>query len=160
MLHWLVMWVTLIVSLQCNVLLGSLRAWQSCGCLLTQITHPNTFVDKVHPLIAKTLYHGSDPPSRTMLPAAPQKLLRKGVKSNPWRPQPQNIYPGYNHYKRPDDRHLRTPPEVLWPCKLDMLKQRREDWHFSTLFASHSQKSQLYVNLDTLLNFVLWQRSG
>lgn len=50
--HWQVKWITLILLLQCNVLLGDLGLWHSCGCHLMCYKHLKTFADPVHPLMA------------------------------------------------------------------------------------------------------------
>lgn len=67
--HWQANWLTLIVLLQCGVLLEKkkkLRSWHWCGFNLTRITCPNTIESQVHPLIVTALQNGSGPPSRTM----------------------------------------------------------------------------------------------
>lgn len=43
------MWVTLIIPLQCIVLLGNLRSWHLCGLHLTCTSHPRIVGDQVYP---------------------------------------------------------------------------------------------------------------
>lgn len=64
-----VRWITVIISLQCNVTVRNLESWHSWLSYLTHKTHPNVS-NKVNLFMATV--------SRTVSPDTPQKLLRKG----------------------------------------------------------------------------------
>lgn len=71
------MWLTFIISLQCNNLLETLGS----AIHLEASWHRNTIVDQVDPAIAMAHPDGSGHPSRTMCPITPQELLRKGLRN-------------------------------------------------------------------------------
>ena len=135
----------MIISSQCDVLLGNLGCWHSCGCHLTQITHPKTVVDHVHPLITTTLLDGRGPPAGQCSLTHHKHRLRNSLRNTvkgprcwpglqipqiPDRatvghagaglihggPPPQHTGPRASTIKRPGARHHRTPSEVLSPC--------------------------------------------
>ena len=108
------MWITLIVSLECNDLLGNLGSWYSCGCCVEHITHPNTNVDEIHPFMVTVLPDSSDPPSMSMCTDTPQKLhkngLRNTIKSPSW-------WPG-----------LQIPQILIWPSICGKCWNKSDPW--------------------------------
>lgn len=92
------MWVTLIASLHCNVLLGNLGTWNLCGCHLTCTTHPRTIAAQVQPLMVTTPPDGSGPPAEQCFPDTLQKLLRNGVRSTTKSPR---CWPGLQIHQIP-----------------------------------------------------------
>lgn len=124
--HWQVTWVTLISSLKCNVLLR--RSWVLAFMWI--------LLDMHHPF----KYHcGPSPPPHSN--GKPQKLHKNGLRkvimaksfakaskfprsqsdqaSVGWAGtsliHPQTYRIQRIDYKYPGARHLRTPPELLWP---------------------------------------------
>ena len=132
----------------CELIISSQFCWETSGPsnhvdATWHTTPSHTAIDQEHLLMATALLIASGPPSRTVCPDTPQKLLRNSLRNNknksprhwpglqvPQMPIQSSICgtcwikcdpgrplpPTYRHTYGPGARHPRTPPEVLWPC--------------------------------------------